>query len=88
MEEIKTKGGFYCPHCLKLNLCDCKTCKKFYDENGIGDMKYCIWTEDNESFICSYCNEPFTPCASLDTEYRITKFNTEVQSIIKKIRND
>lgn len=70
---MKTLGGFYCPHCLKLNLCDCKTCKKFYDENGIGDMKFCTWTNGGNSFICSYCNEPFNPGESLDAEFEISK---------------
>lgn len=70
---MKTLGGFYCPHCLKLNLCDCKTCKKFYDENGIGNMKFCTWTNGGNSFICSYCNEPFNPGESLDAEFEISK---------------
>lgn len=76
-EEVKTLGGFYCPHCLKLNLCGCPNCKTFYEKNGTGDMKYCTWTEDREGFICSYCNLPFSPDASLDTEFKIIKNKTK-----------
>lgn len=70
---IKTLGGFYCPHCYELNLCDCKSCKEFYEKNGMGNMKFCTWTDDKNEFICSYCNELFSPDASLDAEYKIIK---------------
>ena len=71
MEQIRILGGFHCPHCTEINLCDCKTCKPFYEKNGIGDKKYCTWTEDGDGFICSYCGVPFSPDESLEEEYRI-----------------
>lgn len=70
---MRTLGGFTCPHCAKLNLCNCTACKRFYEEHGLGDRKYCNWTEDGEGFICSYCNEPFSPDDSLDAEYELNK---------------
>lgn len=75
MNNIKIQGGFTCPHCYKLNLCTCETCKTFYDKNGIGDMKYCQWSEDGNHLICSYCNTGFSLDSSLDAEYELLKTN-------------
>ena len=93
MNMTKILGGFYCPHCKELNLCDCKTCKRFYDEHGIGEMEYCIWTDGGNGFICAYCDKPFSPDESLDAEFEIIKnaghfsFIDQTEEFIKKLGN-
>lgn len=67
---MKILGAFVCPHCFEDNLCNCKTCKKFYEENGVGDKKYCVWTEDGNGLICSYCSKPFSLDESLEAEMK------------------
>ena len=68
---MKILGAFYCPHCKEQNLCSCETCKSFYEKNGIGEMKYCIYTDDGEGYICAYCDKPFGPDESLETEINL-----------------
>jgi hypothetical protein len=69
MEQIKTMGGFSCPHCRNLNLCTCPTCKPFYEKNGIGDRKFAVWEDNGEILVCQYCNERFSLDESLEAEW-------------------
>ena len=58
-----TMGGFSCPTCLKLNLCDCKTCYPINSTHP--ELKLAKYTEDGEGFICVYCGTEFSPDDSL-----------------------
>ena len=80
---FRIMGAFVCPHCLKDNLCICPTCKKHYDSVDLGNYKFCQYTPDGNNFICSYCNEGFSPDESLEIEYQQYKQRKDESNILR-----
>jgi aspartate carbamoyltransferase regulatory subunit len=68
LNQNRTLGGYYCPTCLKLSLCQCKNCISINSKNT--DFKLVGYSDDYELLICPYCNEKFHPDESLEIEYQ------------------
>jgi len=71
------RGGFYCPICEKLNMCNCSTCSDIPLLDGekiviIHDKK------NDETMTCAYCDTVFSYDDALDTEWIINVANDEV----------
>lgn len=70
---LKITGGFPCPHCKRLNLCDCDACKKHYSQQELGEYKYRI--AEGDSIKCAYCGEIFSYDEALEEEWQEFKKN-------------
>jgi len=70
------RGGFYCPACKKLNMCDCETCSNI--ELNEGELVVITNDDDKETMICAYCGNIFSYDESLETEWEINIVNKDI----------
>lgn len=66
--QSETLGGYYCPSCFKLSLCQCKNCISVNSQNI--DYKLVSYSDEGTLLICPYCDEKFHPDESLEIEYQ------------------